>query len=163
VRRATSAFTLVELILVMVILALMAALAAPVLSHSIRQRNLDHEASRFYALVEYGRDEARSQGVPMILWVDPQAAHYGLEPQAGYPGSDERNRDYEINPDVQLTLTNAAGGQAGRVNAVTLLADGSLDPSSAESVKLTDRFNNTLTLARTRDNWGYEIVKEAAR
>ena len=51
--RSAEGFTLVELIIVMTLLAIVAALSVPSLSRSMRQRNLDEEATRLLALTEY--------------------------------------------------------------------------------------------------------------
>src|ERR1051325_1837454 len=82
--RPAPGFTLVELILVMALLATLMALAAPSLSRSMRQRNLSQEATRFVALTESARDEAVSQGVPMVVWIDPVGGRFGMGPKTGY-------------------------------------------------------------------------------
>src|SRR6478736_3193315 len=76
-RRSAPAFTLVELIIVMGLLALVAALAVPSLSGSTRQRTLNDEAMRFLSLVEYCRSEAIPQGVQRPSWIDPKVKTSG--------------------------------------------------------------------------------------
>src|SRR5437868_4204065 len=95
-------FTLVELILVMVLLTVVAAFAAPSLSRSMRQRNLAGEAARFVAATEYARDEAVSQGVPMTVWIDPSSQRFGVEAKTGYDASLTRDRDFVLNPDTHF-------------------------------------------------------------
>jgi len=157
--RWPAGFTLVELIIVMALLALITALVMPSLSHSIRARNLKDEAARFVAATEYGRDEAVSQGVPMTVWIDPATQRFGVEPKAGFDGVESRNRDFTMNPDVHFELTDAAAG-GDIVQAVEFAPDGAPGQTSLETVKLVDRFENTATIARTKDGWGYEILKE---
>src|SRR5438067_13878805 len=82
--RTLRAFTLVELILVMAVLATIMALSTPSLSRSLRNRNIEQEAKRFIALTEYARGEAVSQGVPMTIWIDVEAGAFGVEPKAGF-------------------------------------------------------------------------------
>ena len=88
--RFSPGFTLAELVVVMALLAIVAALSVPSMSRSIRARNLRGEAARFVAATEYGRDEAVSQGVPMIVWIDAKAQRYGIEPKAGFDSDETR-------------------------------------------------------------------------
>jgi type II secretion system protein H len=159
-RFAPPAFTLVELILVMAVLATVMALAAPSLSRSLRNRNLDQEAKRFIALTEYARSEAVSQAVPMIVWIDADGGRFGAEPKAGFTSADNTKKEYPLNSDVHFDLTNAPAAQDGLVTAVEFEPDGTPDPSSMATVQLADRFKNAVAIAKTQDGWGYEIVKD---
>jgi type II secretion system protein H len=151
-------FTLVELILVMALLAVVAAFSAPSLARSLRQRNLDGEAARLIALTEYGRDEAMSQGVPMSVWVDPKAQRMGVEPKVGFDGDETRAREFELNTDIHFELDRTAT-QNGVVQVMEFSPDGSPSASSIDSVRLVDRFQSLITVARTSDGWAYEVVK----
>jgi type IV fimbrial biogenesis protein FimT len=153
-------FTLVELILVMALLAIVTALAVPSLSRSLRQRYLDQEAARFLALTEYARSEAVSQGVPMTVWIESATRRFGVEPKEGFEGAEARNREFTLNPDVQFEITGGVV-KRGVVEAVEFAPDGAPALSSLDSVRLVDRFDSALTVARTSDGWSYEIVKEA--
>ena len=73
-----SAFTLIELILVMVLLAVVIAISAPSLSRFFRSRSLDSEAQRFMALTRHAQSRAVSEGVPMVLWLETKQRTYGL-------------------------------------------------------------------------------------
>ena len=156
--RQLQAFTLLELTIVMTLLAVVAALAMPSLARSMRQRNLDEEAARLLALTEFGRNEAVSQGVPMIVWIDAKTQRYGLEPKAGFDADDSRVREYSMNSDVQVEIDKAAG-RGGVVEAMEFSPDGALGTSSVESVRLVDRFKSAITVSRTTDGWSYELVK----
>ena len=155
----SAGFTFVELIVVMALLALMAGLAAPSLSRSLRQRKVDEEATRFIALTEYARDEAVSQGIPMVVWVDQKGQRCGVEPKEGFEGDVSRDREFAMNPDVSFKIDNAATS-GGVTHAVEFAPDGSPGLSSVELVELTDRFDSALSIVRTEDRWSYEIVKE---
>ena len=154
----SAGFTLVELILVMALLAVIAAFSAPSLARSLRQRNLDGEAARLLALSEYGRDEAVSQGVPMTVWVDPKG-RMGVEPKTGYEGDESRSRQFDLNADIHFELDRAAT-QNGVVDVMEFGPDGAPSPTSIDAVRLVDRFQSQITVARTSDGWSYEIVKE---
>ncbi len=157
--RSAQGFTLVELIIVMTLLAIVAAISVPSLSRSMRQRNLDEEATRLLALTEYARDEAVSQGVPMVVWIDAKNQQYGMSPRAGFDGDETRARDYKMNADVQAEVDKAVA-TGGVVEAIEFDADGALTPTSVESVRLVDRFKSAITVERTADGWSYELVKE---
>ena len=157
--RSASAFTLVELILVMAILATILALSAPSLSRSFKQRNVDQEATRLLALTEYARDEAVSQGVPMSVWIEPNSGRFGVAVKDGYAGDASREKTYELPQDVHFELSQAATGQNGHVDAAEFAPDGTLDTDSIEAVRIVDTSNSAVSLAQDDDGWGYEIVK----
>lgn len=158
-RIRTRAFTLVELVLVMLLLATVTALSMPSLARSMRQRHLAGEAARFLALTEYARDEAISQGVPTILWIDPANGRFGVEVKAGFTGDAQRAREFAINPDVQFEAA-AVPTKDGVAKVVEFAPDGTADDSSVESVRIVDRFASALAIARTANRDGYEILKE---
>ena len=152
-------FTLIELILVMALLGTLMALSAPSLSRSLRDRNLRQEATRFLALTEFARSEAVSRGVPMIVWIDSTTHRFGAEPKAGFDDPTENPREFALNPDVEFAPLERNLGERESV-VVEFAPDGTLQPASVPSVSLTDRFDATAMIQRTRDGWGYEISKE---
>lgn len=175
-RRAT-AFTLIELVLVMALLATLAAVAVPSLARSLRGHNLDAQADRLLALTEYGRDEAASQGMPTVLWIDADGGRFGVDTKPGY-GSGQENahaREYALGEDAHFdpigqgmvpsvqtpAQTNGTAPQNthGGVTVAEFEPDGTLDPGSLPSFRLTDRAGESLTVAQTSDAYGYEIVK----
>jgi type II secretion system protein H len=159
--RFVQAFTLVELILVMVLLTTIMALAVPSLARSFRQRNVDQEAVRFIALTDYARDEAVSQGVPMVVWIDTAAGRFGVDPKNGYGATNTRSKDFSMNADVRFEAMQGATQQQGVVTAAEFAPDGTLDPAAVTSVRVVDRFNSAVDISQTSDGWGYEIVKAA--
>lgn len=142
----------------MVLLTVVAAFAAPSLSRSMRQRNLAGEAARFLAATEYARDEATSQGIPMTVWLNPASQRFGVEAKTGYDGSATRDREFELNPDTHFEVL---GGQRKNnvIEAVEFGPDGAPTTASVDSVQFVDRFNAVVTVARTADEWSYEILK----
>lgn len=152
-------FTLIEFILVMALLATLMALAAPSLGRSMHQRTLDQEAIRFLALTEHARNEAISRGVPMVIWVESETGRVGLESKPGYLLPGPRKLEYSLGPDIRLELDGRAG--VGR-NAATIEfgPDGWLVWDSLDWVRLIDRRDSGLLIARGTNGWGYEILKE---
>jgi type II secretory pathway pseudopilin PulG len=82
--RQPSAFSLLELVVVMVLLTTAVALLMPNVSGFFRGRRLDDEARRLWALTRYAQEVAIAQAVPVAVWVDPQTGEYGLEAEPGY-------------------------------------------------------------------------------
>ena len=157
---ARAAFTLVELVLVMAILVVLLAVSAPALTRSARGRRLNGEAARLLALTEYARDEAISQGVPMIVWMEPDAGAFGVEAKAGYPANVQREKEYILAKDIEFDLTDSATSSGGHVSAIVYGPDGTPDSTSLETIRIMDRRDASITLTRTRDGLGYEILKE---
>ena len=153
------AFTLLELIFVMALLATILAFSAPSLARSLRERHLEDEAARFLALTEYARNEAISRGIPMMIWLEPQTGRFAVTPGEGFDDGVARGREYTLGRDIQMELV---AGVSARVaaSAIRFAPEGTLDPESVESVRLRDRFKSVLRIDRTEDSWGYEIVKE---
>jgi type II secretion system protein H len=153
-------FTLIELILVMALLATIMAIAAPSLSHSLRDRNLRQEAARFVALTEFARSEAISRGIPMIVWLDTNARSFGAEAKPGFADESQEAREFVLHEDVQFGPLARQTTTSRDAALIEFAPDGTLQPDSVESLTLTDRFNATAMIQRTRDAWGYEISKE---
>ena len=88
-RPGHSGFTLLELLVVLLIMAIAIGIAMPVLSGSARGRRLADTTNEILALTRYGREQAISQGHTFRLnfnlenntyWLTEQ--RYGSEPQA---------------------------------------------------------------------------------
>lgn len=156
-RRKQPAFTLVELILVMAILAGILAISAPSLSRSFRQRNLEQEGTRFVALTEYARNEAVSQGVPVVIWIDPEAGRFGCGPRTGFTGVNRR--EFKLGSDARFELDNLGFGQSAS-EVIEFAPDGVPEPSSLDTVRLAGPSNSVVLIAKTESGWGYELVKE---
>ena len=152
-------FTLVELIIVMALLAIVAALSAPLLSNSLRQRNLEDEATRLLAMTEYARDEATSQGIPMVISFDQRTQIIAVEPKTGYEGDERRIREFSLGPDIQLSVQDAASKKRSNAEVAEFTPEGVPSLDSAEILELKNRYNGVISVARTTDRWGYEIVK----
>jgi prepilin-type N-terminal cleavage/methylation domain-containing protein len=121
------AFTLIELILVMALLAVVLGLVAPSLGKFFRGRTLDSEAHRLLSLTRYGQSRAVSDGVPMILWIDPDQRRYGLQAEYNFTEVDEKAVEYELGKDLQIEVENstlagaklpAAGSNLSAANAM---------------------------------------------
>ena len=99
-----NAFTLIELILVMAVLAVVLAFAAPSLSRFFRGRSLDSEAHRFLALTRFAQSRAVAEGMPMVLWIDTQRGQYGLQAETNDTGGDAKAKDFVSDASVEISV-----------------------------------------------------------
>ncbi|MBI1367260.1 MAG: type II secretion system protein GspH [Planctomycetes bacterium] len=77
------AFTLLELILVMVLMAVVLAMAAPSLSNFGQARIIDDTAAHMLATIKYARLMSASEGRTYRFEVDPVRRTFGLTAQEG--------------------------------------------------------------------------------
>ena len=154
------AFTLIELVVVMAVLTVLLALAAPSLTSSFRGHDLDQAGTQLLALTEYARDEAISQGVPMDVWIDAGTGRYGVDVKTGYPGDSTRAKQYTLGPDLHFDSTASAAPAGNLLNAAEFAPDGSLDPSSIATVRIVDRSKSGISVTETSDGYGYALQKE---
>ena len=93
-----------ELLLVLALLAVAVAVAAPSLSRFFRTRALDSEARRMLSLTRYAQSRAVSEGVPMVMWLKPDAGTYGVVAESSYTATDDKAVEYQVDASLQLEL-----------------------------------------------------------
>ena len=168
-----AAFTLIELVLVMAMLLIVLAVAAPSLSRFFRGRTLDSEARRFVSLTRYGQSRAVSEGVPMLLWIDPKQSAYGLEEETGYTAVDGKAVDFAIGKDLIVEVADlpsqAATAQVGRAAqsnpnkpTIRFLPDGFISETSPRSVLIRENAGETIWITQSRNRLNYEIQAHAS-
>jgi prepilin-type N-terminal cleavage/methylation domain-containing protein len=174
-----SAFTLIELLLVMAVLTMMVALSAPTLSHFFRGRALDSEARRLVALTHIAQSRAASEGLPMDVWVDANNNTIGIEAEPSYEPNDPKADQWTIDSGLQIEVT--AGTPALKnitVNpnqpvstasvrreihahpnlpAIRFMPDGSISETSPQKLRLVDREGVSKWVALSADRSYYEI------
>jgi prepilin-type N-terminal cleavage/methylation domain-containing protein len=167
-RNSGKAFTLIELILVMAVLLVVLAVAAPSLSHFFRGRNLNSEARRFLSLAHYGRSRAVSEGVPMVLWMDTQKGMYGLLPSPGFTDGNTNAVDCVMSESVQMECFAPAAQNPGDfwsqgssapayLSMIHFLPDGSIADSSPENILLREGEKDVIWIAKSPGRPNYEI------
>jgi type II secretion system protein H len=181
-----SAFTLIELILVMAILTVAVSITAPALSNFFHGRTLDSEARRLLSLTRQGQSRAVSEGLPIELWMDSGRNLYGLEADSSYEQNDTKSVSFNLDKDVQLqpisvdpnaiTTTVSQESNSTQENPTALntskhsslprirfLPDGSISEISPQLLRLTGRDGSVLDVALSRSRLNYEIRAQKTR
>jgi type II secretion system protein H len=156
----SSAFTLIELILVLALLVVITSLAAPAMANFIRGRALDSEARRLFALMHAGQSRAVSEGMPMVLWVDEKQGAYGLQVETNGKTGDPKAENLTVDSTLQIAVLNSGLSTPTTFNhlpAIRFLADGSVDENSPQTLQLTDSAGVSRWLIESRNHTGYEI------
>jgi len=158
----------------MAMLAAVFAVTAPSLSSFFKGRTLDSEARRFLSLSRLAQNQAVSQGVPMILWIDPQQRLYGLRADPGYfpPGYYQNDTDtnrvtFTLDEDITIqfsppllslegmtSIPIQTGTQPGYLR---FLPDGFIDPSSPYQILLQEGQESLITIIQSANRLNYEI------
>ena len=171
------AFTLIELILVMTILAIAVSFTAPALANFFRGRSLDYEARRLLALTRQGQSRAVSEGVPIELWFDSSKGVYGLEAEPSYEPVDAKAVNFTLDNQMQIEVSTfsspTAPGSSGMASPTTsaanqmsnhpglpkirFLPDGSISEASPQLLRVVGRDGMSLWLMLSRNRLNYEI------
>lgn len=154
------AFTLIELILVMVILVIAVSMVVPSLEKFFNGRSLDSEARRFLVLTRYGQSRAVSEGIPMLLWIDSKAGAYGLSQETGYTDGDSKAEDFTIDKDLSIGVDSSAGTKLapGKRIGIRFSPDGSVvADGSVPGVFIKDRTGATVWIVQSADRLSYEV------
>ena len=174
-RDPDSAFTLIELILVMALLTVIISVAAPNLSEFFRGRALDTEAGRFLALTRYGQSRAVSAGTPMVLWIQHAEGTYGLREEMKYAPTkvgrfhpvefepslnrfnEEMPLEYELAKDLRFEM-DANTKVTNNVAIIRFEPDGSIDENSLKMIFIRDKNDVSIPIILTRTRLKYEIA-----
>jgi prepilin-type N-terminal cleavage/methylation domain-containing protein len=170
-RDRQDAFTLIELILVMAVLSVVIALGAPTLSRFFRGRTIEEEGQRLLALTRYGQSRAVSEGLPMVLWVNPADRTYGLRVQDGYNAGDTKSQTSYgsgklsgVGKDVRYQLPDRLRfelEQGGRIQNqmanIRFGPDGSIDENSLQRVVIRQDDGDWTAIVESENQLNYVI------
>lgn len=162
--RSASAFTLIELILVMALLVIITSLALPRMAKFIRGRSLDSESRQLMALMNFAQSRAVSEGMPMMLWINAPAGTYGMTAETSGKNGDAQAENLTVDSALQITALRTGTGAAATFNnlpAIKFLPDGTIDEGSPQTVRLTDDDGFGRWLVELPTRTGYEIDDQA--
>jgi type II secretion system protein H len=174
-RRRGRGFTLIELILVMAILLVVLAVAAPSLSSFFRGRSLDSEARKILAMTRYGQERAVAEGIPVVFWMDVKRGIYGLRQEAGYTEQDPKAVEYDLARDLKINVAGVplVTGQAAlskqnrntdaNLPMLRFQPDGFIDESSPESIVIQENTGESIWITKSRNQLNYEIATNVIR
>jgi prepilin-type N-terminal cleavage/methylation domain-containing protein len=167
--RGRSAFTLVELILVMTIMVILVSVVMPSLKSFFHGRGLDNEALRIVALTRYGQSRAINEGLPVELWINPKEGTYGLEALSGYAQTDTKPEDYRLDANVSIAVSapssvmqrsnywSQAKAQFGAVSRIRFQPDGFISDMSPKNIYLRQGASEQLWIAEAPTHMEYDI------
>jgi prepilin-type N-terminal cleavage/methylation domain-containing protein len=178
--REASAFTLVELILVMAILSIAVSVAAPTMSGFFKGRKQGYEARRILSIIRDGQTRAVAEGVPVWLWFDVKANEYGMEEDPSYIDDDPKAIQCSADPDVTLGIeegraqvkksvssrvTTSTGSKyvslRGRsLPAIRFQPDGTFGEGSLSAVSVSLGQESILYVAQAENGLSYELLNQ---
>ena len=165
------AFTLIELIFVLALLAIGALFVATSMGAFFRGRALNFEARRMLSLTHYAQSRAVSEGVPVILWINPADSTYGLTVQSTFNDADGDAHAVRYAVESSLRLETPQGVVAPvseqddeklgitteGVSFIRFTPDGFFDDSSVTQITIRQGTEAALELVPTANRLGYEI------
>jgi type II secretion system protein H len=158
------AFTLIELIIILALLAIVTSIAAPSMSNFFRGRTLNSEARQLLSLTHAAQARAISEGFPVVLWVDADRGEYGIQMENTLDVGNSRDVDskaeqFTVNDALQIAAVDApplsVNGRS--VIGIRFLPDGLADDDSAATIRLTGRTGEMLYLIQATNRLRYEI------
>ena len=158
-RRTLRGFTLIELALVAVILAILAAAAIPRLQQTALRLRVEQAASELAQLLRAAHEQAVASGEEMVWVWDPQASRARVEP-AGAEGGEAVPAGAALRsaalPDgfsVQLALD----GEPAACNCVRFFPEGTSEPAT-----LTVGFRTHVMTATVDETTGHVVLVPGA-
>jgi Tfp pilus assembly protein FimT len=158
--RHSNAFTLIELVLVMTLLIIIVSLVTPKLESFIGHRSLDSEVRRFVSLTHYGQSRAVSEGIPMVLWVDPGQNTYGLEEEPGYADADTRALNYTMEGSLAINVDRGSSPAPakGKRSGIHFSPDGNIvTATSVAGVSMREGNRDPVWIKPAHDGLSYEV------
>jgi type II secretion system protein H len=155
-RRRRAGFTLIELIVVMMLMAVMLAVAAPQLTGFMAGRGVLEEGRRLLALTRFAQNEAVAQGEPMQLWIRPETGEYGIRPASPLAMLDEADTmNFTCEKSLSLEAPPESLTEAGEA-ILLFLPDGMIDEASVSPIYLIETGEPILSLVLSENRMQYE-------
>jgi type II secretory pathway pseudopilin PulG len=144
-------FTMVELILVMVLMLVAAAMVTPSLARFGKHRAVLEEARRLVAASRWAGSEAGARGIYMEMALDAQAGMFTVQPATGWPTRNNRPLKRVLGSGVLMLLPDQPAQK------LVFHSDGTVEGEIPETITLRDRFdaNEEVILAWEPDQSSY--------
>jgi len=168
--RPPAAFTMVELVVVMTIMAVVIGVAAPNLKAFMRGRSQEDEARRFLSLTRYGSSRAETEGVPVDLWINVKQGKYGLAATPGYTETKTNALTFALDKDVTMQVSQMSTLltqsnfwtptlMSRRANMVILRfqPDGFISDSSPKTIRFLQGDDPEVWIVQNRNQTSYSI------
>ena len=173
--RNAEAFTLIELVLVMALLCIVVTVGAPLLSRFFQGQTVAGEGQRFLAMTRYGQSRAVSEGVPMILRIDPSDGTYDLKPQEGFssasavaPADNDTGKPMGTGKDLSFQLperlkfiVDPAVTLLNQQMMIRFAPDGGIDENSICRVVIRHNEGMELAIEVGENQFQYVIARNA--
>jgi type II secretory pathway pseudopilin PulG len=132
-----AAFTLIEMVLVLVLLATLLAMAAPAMNRWGRGAKLRDATEQLVAATRWARAQAIVTATPHRLRVDSTGRSYeivALQDGVATPVAGEFGRPTVLPETLKIELTAAAGFTGGPADAIEFSAIGAVTPGTLRVV-----------------------------
>ncbi len=172
--RATKAFTLIELIVVMATLGAVLAVSAPSLSDFFKGRKLKEEARQILALTRYAQNESISRSIQMLMWIDTRENSYGLRPLSEYDFNDFKSLEFQLPQGIQFEIDSTENNRTeysrkeynGTENVDTdetgifFRPDGAIEEYSLVRIVLKDETDHSIEISKADGGYDYIIEED---
>ena len=146
-RRDNFGFTLIELIVVMVLIAIMLAVVAPSLSGFGSGRKLDNAVDQFLATTRWAQSQAVMDAQPLAIQIDSSANTYLVNTVNGdtrTPVAGEFGQAVTLPTGFKIELVSGGSGGNGGGNLILFQPDSRCTPAV---VRFTSNLNETADVA----------------
>lgn len=163
------AFTLVELVIVMSIIVITVAVAAPSFQAFLHGRNLEDEARRFLSLTRFGENRAVSESVPVDMWINIKQNRYGLAAAGGYTETKTNVWTYTADANVKMfvspppgTLTQSnfwtpSNLRGGATPLIRFQPDGFISETSPQIIKFRQGTDPEIWVVENPNHQRYDL------
>jgi Tfp pilus assembly protein FimT len=150
----------------MALLAIVIAIGAPRLARFFHGQTVAEEGQRLLALTRYGQSRAASEGLPMILWMNPASGTYGLRVQDGFsaggvtaPAGTGKDVSYRLGDGLRFQFEQ---GVAMPTQGASILfaPDGSIEESSLHRVVIVQDDGDWSAIVESPNQLNYVTVQK---
>jgi len=150
------AFTLLELISVLAILAVVLTISAPSLGGFFKSRSLHEESRRLLALTRYARSEAVSGSVPVEVWIQTNTGEYGLQRGVTYSSKEKPPPEYQLPENQYFELDTEQLDSEGKA-IIAFEPDGSMHVENPDEIIIAEDENKRVVIKKSNFGMGYII------